>query len=71
MQIKIEGTKYSRDIDNRALVCNDRAVLDNYMMERRKERENQRRDTEINSLKKEISEIKSMLQTLISRGQNG
>lgn len=68
MQIKIEGTKYSRDIDNRALVCNDRAVLDNYMMERRKERENQRRDTEINSLKKDISEIKTMLQTLMNRG---
>lgn len=71
MQVKIEGTKYSRDLENRALVCNDRGVLDNYMMERRKERENQRRDTEINSLKKEISEIKSMLQTLIGRGQNG
>ena len=68
MRVKIEGTQYSRDMESRAVVCSDRNVLDAYMMERKKERENERRDKEINSLKTEISEIKSMLQTLINRG---
>ncbi len=67
-QIKIDGTKYSRDLDTRAVICDDRNVLDNYYMEQRKRRENTRRDKEINSLKEEMSEIKSMLKILMERG---
>lgn len=66
--VKIEGTKYSRDLNNRALICNDKHVLDSYYAELRKERENKRRDSEINSLKEELSEIKSMLKVLTERG---
>lgn len=64
----IEGTKYSRDLNNRAIICNDRNVLETYYMEQRKERDNKRRDKEINSLKEELSEIKSMLKVLMERG---
>lgn len=64
----IEGTKYSRDLNNRAIICNDRNVLETYYMEQRKERDNKRRDKEINSLKEELSEIKSMLKILMERG---
>lgn len=64
----IEGTKYSRDLNNRAIICNDRNVLEAYYMEQRKERDNKRRDKEINSLKEELSEIKSMLKVLMERG---
>lgn len=64
----IEGTKYSRDLNNRAIICNDKNVLEAYYMEQRKDRDNKRRDKEINSLKEELSEIKSMLKVLMERG---
>jgi hypothetical protein len=67
-QVKIDGTKYSRDLNNRAVVCDDRNVLENYYMEQRKHHDNTRRDKEINSLKDEMSEIKYMLKILMERG---
>ena len=70
MKVKIDGTKYSRDLNNMALLCNDRSEVTRYEMELRKHQENQMRDSEINKIKAEISEIKEMLQVLI-RGQNG
>lgn len=70
MRVKIEGTKYSRDLDNMAVLCNDRSEVVKYETELQKLRENQLRDEQINNLKAEISEIKQMLQILI-RGQNG
>lgn len=70
MKYKIEGTKYSRDLDNMAVLCTDVTEKIKYETELRKFRENQFRDNEINNLKHEVSEIKSMLQELI-RGQNG
>ena len=70
MKLKIEGTKYSRDLNNMALLCNDKSEVIKYEMELRKHYENQLRDAEINKIKSEISEIKEMLQVLI-RGQNG
>jgi hypothetical protein len=68
MRLKIEGTQYSRDLENMAVLCNDHSLKNAYEIELSKHHENKRRDREINNLKKEISEIKSMLQTLIDRG---
>lgn len=70
MKLKIQGTKFSRDLNNMAVLCNDKSEVTRYESEMRKFRENQIRDEEINKLKNEISEIKEMLQILI-RGQNG
>lgn len=68
MRVKIEGTQYSRDLSNMAVLCNDHSVKNAYEVELAKYHENLRRDKEINKLKTEISEIKSMLKTLIDRG---
>lgn len=70
MKLKIQGTKFSRDLSNMAVLCNDKSEVIKYETELKKHRENQIRDEEINNLKNEISEIKEMLQILI-RGQNG
>ena len=70
MKLKIEGTKYSRDLKNMAVLCNDRSEVIRYENELKKHQENLIRDEEINKLKSELSEIKQMLQVLI-RGQNG
>ncbi len=68
MRVKIEGTQYSRDLSNMAVLCNDHSVKNAYEIELAKHHENIRRDKEINKLKTELSEIKSMLKTLIDRG---
>ena len=68
MKYKIEGTKFSRDVETMAILCNDRSEVVRYENELKKHQENLIRDSEINKLKSEISEIKSMLQTLIGRG---
>jgi hypothetical protein len=71
MRVKIEGTQYSRDLTNMAVLCSDHSVKNEYEIELAKHHENLRRDKEINKLKTELSEIKSMLRTLIDRGSNG
>lgn len=68
MKVKIEGTKYSRDIKNMAVLCNDKSVAIAYNAELVKHLADKRRDEEINKLKQDMSDIKSMLQTLIDRG---
>lgn len=68
MKVKIEGTKYSRDMNNRAVICTDPSVLRTYNAEQMRRKENERRDREINTMKNEMSEIKAMLKTLIERG---
>lgn len=68
MKVKIEGTKYSRDLKNMAVLCNDRSVARAYNAELIKTLADKRRDEEINKLKQEMSEIKSMLKILIDRG---
>lgn len=70
MRVKIEGTKYSRDLSNMAVLCNDRSEVSRYESEMRKHKQNKSRDEELNTLKKEVAELKSLLQVLI-RGQNG
>jgi hypothetical protein len=68
MKYKIEGTKYARDSSNMAVLCTDRTEVYKYQNELEKHKENQLRDAEINTLKSEISEIKNMLQQILSRG---
>jgi ABC-type enterochelin transport system ATPase subunit len=68
MRIPIEGTKYSRDLNNRAVICHDISVARKYNDELIKLKENDRRDQEINSLKDEIFELKSMIKVLMDRG---
>lgn len=65
MKYKIAGTKYTRDLDNMAILCNDRTEISKYENEMRRYKENQHRDEEINRMKSELSEIKQMLQVLI------
>ena len=71
MKHDIKGTKFVRDLKNMAVLCKDNTEKMRYEDELRKHKENQSRDDEINNLKNEISEIKSMLQVLMNRGQNG
>jgi general stress protein 26 len=68
MKVKIEGTQYSRDLSTMAVLCTDNSVAEKYKSELNAYYENVRRDKEINMLKTEISEIKSMIKTLIDRG---
>ena len=65
MKYKIAGTKYTRDLDNMAILCNDKTEITRYENEMSRHRENQHRDEEINKMKSELSEIKKMLQILI------
>jgi hypothetical protein len=70
MKLKIEGTKYTRDLKNMAVLCNDLSEVIRYENELKNHQENIIRDEEINNLKAELSEMKQMLQILI-RGKNG
>lgn len=56
MRVKIEGTKYSRDLNTMAVLCNDRSEVVKYENELNKYKENQLRDEEINKIKSDISE---------------
>jgi hypothetical protein len=71
MKYDIKGTKYTRDLQNMAVLCKDKTEKMRYEEEIRKHKENQNRDIEINNLKNEMAEIKSLLQILVNRGQNG
>lgn len=68
MRVKIDGTQYSRDLKNMAVLCNDPSVAQKYQAEIKKHHGDRRRDLEINKLKQDVAEIKSMLQVLIDRG---
>lgn len=71
MRYKIPGTKFSRDVKTRAILCNDLAEKSRYEIELEKIKNDARRDEEINNLKRDISDIKEMLQALLSRGKDG
>lgn len=71
MKVKIEGTSYIRDLNNRAILCNDMRQKNNYELEMMRYKDNTRRDGEINNLKQEIEELKSLLKIMTNRGQNG
>lgn len=68
MQYKIKGTPYTRDLNNRAVLCDDKSEVLRYEAEMKKLRENRSRDMEINKLKNDVAEIKALLQQLVERG---
>lgn len=70
MRVKIEGTKYSRDLSNMAVLCHDKSEVVRYESDVKKHKQNQARDEELNNIRNEIAELKSLMQVLI-RGQNG
>lgn len=65
--VKIEDTKYIRDIDSKAVLNTNRNALEQYKMER-KRREAEKDD--INRMKEDIVELKEMIKTLLGK-QNG
>lgn len=67
MEFKIKDTKYSRDLSNMAVLCNDSNEVRRYQKEMQKRREERARDNEINNLKNDVAEIKSLLQKIIER----
>jgi len=54
-----------------AILCTDKSVKARYEQQMALVNENKRRDEEINRIKDDISDIKSMLIKMIERGQNG
>lgn len=71
MKFRIKNTPFKRDLTNMAVLCSDRSVKAKYEQQVAMVNENKSRDEEINRLKSDITEIKSMLQSLLNRGQNG
>lgn len=71
-RLKVEGYKeLERDVNSKAIINTNRSSYETYMksMEQRKKERDQLRDTvrEINSLKCEMHEIKSMLMQLMDK----
>jgi len=54
-----------------AILCTDKSVKNKYEQQMALLSENKRRDEEINKIKDDISDIKSLLIKMIERGQNG
>lgn len=68
MHYRIKGVKYTRDLDNMAILCSDTSEVARYQAEMKKQQENRLRDKEINSLKNDVAEIKALLKQIIERG---
>jgi hypothetical protein len=65
--IKIEQTQYVRDVNSKAVLNTNKKALDNYKVAR-KRKMNEIED--INNMKRDISELKEMIKTLLGK-QNG
>lgn len=65
--VKIEDTKYIRDIDSKAVLNTNRNALEQYKLERQR-REAEKND--INRMKEDIVELKKMIKKLLGK-QNG
>jgi len=65
--IKINDTGYVRDIDSKAVLNTDRKALENYKLSIKKKQEE---IDDINNMKRDISELKEMIKTLLGK-QNG
>lgn len=68
MRSRIAETGYVRDSKNNGVFCADKKIKSKYEIEMARADAEKARDIEINNLKSEISEIKQMLQQLLSRG---
>ena len=65
--VKIEETKFVRDLNSKAVLNTNLNALESYKMSRkRKEQETE----DIKNMKNDITELKEMIQTLIGK-QNG
>lgn len=65
--VKIEDTKYIRDINSKAVLNTNRNALEQYKLERQR-REAEKND--INRMKEDIVELKKMIKKLLGK-QNG
>ena len=65
--VKIEDTKFIRDIDSKAVLSTNRNALEQYKLERQR-REAEKND--INRMKEDIVELKKMIKKLLGK-QNG
>lgn len=61
-RVKITDTQYMRDINSKAILNTNRAQLDDYKMKRMMIT----KMDEINTLKQEFSEIKDMMQKILT-----
>lgn len=68
MRNKIGNTGYIRDSRNNGVFCSDVSIKRKFETEMSRANSEKARDAEINNLKSEISEIKQMLQQILSRG---
>jgi hypothetical protein len=68
MKIKMEGTKYSRDLNTMALVLTDRSEITKYEIEQERYRADKARETEINRLKAELEELKILVRAMSNKG---
>ena len=65
--VKIQDTKYIRDINSKAVLNTNRNALEQYKLERQR-REAEKND--INTMKEDIVELKKMIKKLLGK-QNG
>ena len=62
--IKIDETKYVRDVDSKAILNTNRNALQNYKIARQKKIDEM---NDINNMKKDIAELKEMIKTLLGK----
>ena len=62
--VKIQDTKYIRDINSKAVLNTNRNALEQYKLERQR-REAEKND--INRMKEDIVELKEMIKTLLGK----
>ena len=65
--VKIQDTKYIRDVNSKAVLNTNRNALEQYKLERQR-REAEKND--INRMKEDIVELKKMIKKLLGK-QNG
>ena len=67
MKLKVKGDpSLVRDSSSKAIIANDKTAYSNYIQERNFRSQVQHVEADINNLKQELGDIKSMLQQLIS-----
>lgn len=71
MRVPVKGTKFARDLNNRALVCTDKSEVTKYEAEMAKQRQNDARDAEINNIKAELAEIKILMLAALQKLDRG
>lgn len=73
--VQIPGTNYYRDTESMALINKDANGLEEYNMKRRlvanQKEEINKVKTEIESIRNDMKDIKSLMIQLLEKGQNG